>query len=125
MHSNLCDEDMWIIEGPYIRILPYRIFRADLIIFLDMPRRMCLWNVIRRAICNWGKVLPGGPPDYKQQIFSFGFAEFLIWIWNFNKRYRGMTLAMIDDERKEGKPVYIMQSFEELDKMLTATFYDK
>ncbi len=37
-HDKLCDTDTWIIEGSYVRTFFYRALKADLIIYLDVPR---------------------------------------------------------------------------------------
>jgi hypothetical protein len=40
----------WIIEGSYLSSSDSRLDAADTIIFLDMPRSLCLWYIILRHI---------------------------------------------------------------------------
>lgn len=117
LHNGLCDQDQWIIEGSYSRTLYYRVMSADLVIFLDMPRHVCMWNVIKRTISNWGKVIPGSPNGCKQQIFNYKFFEFWMWIWNFKKRSRENIMNVLH-EFKDVKPIHIVQSFEEIENLL-------
>ena len=43
-------KDRWIIDGNYNRTLDLRISYCDLIVYLDIPRRVCLWSVIKRRL---------------------------------------------------------------------------
>jgi adenylate kinase family enzyme len=45
---RLAAEDAWIIDGGYIGDLDTRLTRADTVVFLDLPRRVCLWRLVRR-----------------------------------------------------------------------------
>ena len=47
---GLVQEAKWIIEGTYFTTSDIRLKEADTIIFLDMPRFLCLWRVIRRRL---------------------------------------------------------------------------
>jgi adenylate kinase family enzyme len=46
--QRLVQEEAWIIEGTYFSTSDIRLKEADSIIFLDIPRFLCLWRVIRR-----------------------------------------------------------------------------
>lgn len=116
-HNQLCDKEAWIIEGLAIRLFQHRIEKADIVFFLDIPTRICLWRVIKRAVCNWGKVIPGNPEGCKQHIFTRKFLEFLQWIWSFNKQYRDQIMAMLDEVLGK-KQVYVVGTQEEIDAMV-------
>ena len=49
-HDLLLREDKWIIEGTYLDSSDERLKAADTIIFLDMPRLLCLWHAVKRRI---------------------------------------------------------------------------
>lgn len=113
IHTELCANPAWIMEGSYMRWLESRFAAADIIIFLDIPRRVCFWRVIKRMIINYGKDIPGNPQDCPQQLSW----EFLKWIWTFNSRYRTMLLHMLT-EQEQHKSIYILQTSEDLTKLL-------
>ena len=113
MHDELCDRNEWIIEGSYIRVLTPRLMQADVIIFLDMPRYVCMWRVLKRSFLNWGKVIPGNPEGCRQQIFTRKFLDFLQWTWNFNQRFRPVICKLLE-EFKDEKPVYVVRSAQDL-----------
>lgn len=117
-HKQLCNEPAWIMEGIYTRILPERIAHADVVIFLDMPRYLCMWRVLKRAVCNIGKQVPGDPEGCKQSVFSTKFLEFFTWVWNFNKRNRATVLAMLQSPEYKGKQIYILRSPQEMDEFI-------
>lgn len=113
-HDKLCLQDAWIMEGSYMKLLENRAAQADMIIFLDMPRYICLWRVIKRTIFNIGKTIPGNPEDCPQELFTIKFIYFLQWIWNFNNRYKQTTLDLLN-KWKNTKKVYIFTSQKEVD----------
>src|SRR3990167_3694141 len=104
IHNKLCDQKEWIIEGSYIKVLDYRVMQADVIIFLDLPRHQCLFNVFKRLILNPGKVMADSPENCPQR-FNL---EFIRWVWDFNKRYRQMILNILNNQ--SNKKIHIFRS---------------
>lgn len=118
-HTELCARDEWIIEGSYIKILKERVSAADVIVFLDIPRSVCLWRVLKRSIVHWGDVIPGNPEGCKQRILSLKFFDFLHWVWSFNGRYKQMITQVLDEASQQGKQVYILRTAHDCDTFLT------
>ena len=114
IHAQLCTNEQWIIEGANHKYLPDRIKHADVILFLDMPRRLCLWRAIKRAVANWGRVIPGAPQGCSQRVFSYGFFVFLRWIWSYNSKNRTRVMGLLDEARAHNKVVYILRSSQEV-----------
>lgn len=114
LQTELCEKDEWIIEGAYIGLVHERIFHADVIIFLDMPRYLCIWSVINRAIRHFGAVIPGSPQECKQQLFGMKFFQFLRWVWDFNKRYQQIITFLLE-EYSDSKQIYLLRSRQQLD----------
>lgn len=103
----------WIIDGNYNRTLPFRLEKADMVIYLDLPRGSCLWNVLWRAISHRGQNRPDMAPGCTEKVDW----EFLTWIWNFNCTHREKILELL---RTSGKPYIVLRSRKE-----TARFLDK
>ena len=116
-HTQLCQEQAWIMDGIYFRHLQERIQATDAIIFLDMSRHDCLWNVIKRAVLYHGKVQDADPVGCKQQIFSFKFLEFLRWIWNFYPKTKPLIVSQLE-QAKKSKIVLVITSQEEMNAFL-------
>lgn len=114
IHNKLCDLPEWIIEGVSTTTLEYRLQKADVVIFLDVSRYVCLYRVLRRAICNYGKVnfssAPGCPergPDWK----------FLKFIWNFDANQKVRALALFDIY-KNNKKIFVIKNKAELAELV-------
>ena len=117
IHHDLCLQQQWIIEGIYSRYMPERFEHADLIIFLDIPRYQCLWNVLWRAVQFHGKLIPGVPVGCEQNIWDYKFIEFLQWIWNFPYRSKPKIEMMLNDFIKN-KPVIVLRSRAEINGLI-------
>jgi len=117
IHHDLCLQDRWIIEGIYFRHLDERVKYADMIIFLDISRYQCIWNVCKRAVFNLGKVIPGNPEGCYQDVLSYRFLEFLSWIWNFDTKHR-KTIVDTFDRYKDCKNIVILHSQDEMNQFL-------
>lgn len=117
IHHDLCMQDAWIIEGIYFRHAYERFEHADVIIFLDMPRSSCLWNVIKRSIASQGKVIKSNPEGCEQNVFSWKFVELLQWIWNFNNKHRSAIIETLHEFNKT-KQIYIFKSFAEVNDFI-------
>ena len=77
---ELLERDTWIMEGNYSRTMELRFARADAILFLDFPRRTCLWRVIKRT---W---LDRRSPDQAPGCPNKLSPGFLRWIWTYPAR---------------------------------------
>ncbi len=82
LQRDLADEDAWIIDGGYIPDLDTRLSRADTVVFLDLPRRVCLWRLLKRHDRR--------RPDYPDGVHEgLGWAKLLvIWIWSYPSKKR-------------------------------------
>lgn len=116
IHYDLCEQDQWIIEGSYHSTLFPRIFHADVIIFLDLPRSVCFRRLFKRMIFNYGKVSPGNT-DQCTEHFNLDYLKFLKWVWNFKKRSRRMILYTLD-EFKSKKQIHILKSEKEVQQFI-------
>ncbi len=86
------EKDQWIIEGTYLGSSDDRLIAADTIIFLDMPRLLCLWRVIMRHKKYLGRSRPDLPDGCTDKISLFTFLKVLV----FPHRGRELLLSKID-----------------------------
>jgi adenylate kinase family enzyme len=114
LHKELCDKDAWIMDGVNLKLIPYRIEKADCVIFLDVSRFVCLYRIIKRTLLNYGSVRASSAPRCPEK-FNLRYVKFLAWVWNFNKKYKPTVLELFDCY-KDKKKVYIIQSNEDLEK---------
>jgi adenylate kinase family enzyme len=111
--ETLVSGPAWIMDGNYGGTLNIRLEACDAVVFLDIPRLVCLWRVVRRQLQHGGQhraELTEGCPERLTW-------EFLKWIWTYPARRRGAILRRLD-EVKAQKRVYVLRSSDEMDRFL-------
>lgn len=114
IHDALCLKDRWIIDGTQIRFMQKRLAEADIIIFLDRPRWLCLWRVTLR----WFKHRNQTRNDLHSECKDRLTRGFLRYIWFFHKLYRPKIMTAIN-ELKKTKPVYILKTEQEINQFIS------
>ncbi len=79
MVAELIAADEWIIDGNFDGSLDLRLSRADTVIFLDMPRYLCFYRVIKRRLTFRGT----NRPDMAEGCHEKLDLEFLWWLWRY------------------------------------------
>ncbi len=95
--------DRWIIDGDYRSTLELRFEAADTVVFLDIPRVVCLIGAIRRH----GKKR-SDLPEYLEEKFDKEFLDFLKLIWIYPRNDRPRILALHD--KYPDKPFVVLKS---------------
>lgn len=103
--------DSWIIDGNFNRTLPMRLDACDTVFYLDYPRSVCIRGVLSRIRKNRGITRPD-MSDGCPERFD---AEFLRFVWRFNrqnrKRYHELLAGC-------GKEVHIFRSRKDAERYL-------
>ena len=110
--EKLLAGDSWIMDGNFGGTREIRMQAADTIIFLDLPRRVCLYRVLKRTIKYYGR----SRPDMSEGCNERLDLEFILWVWNYKHRSRKRLLAEL--ERLEGKSVIILQNQKQVSDLL-------
>jgi len=111
--AKLIDRESWIIDGNYGGSLKLRLQKCDTIVFLDMPRLLCLWRIVKRRFLYRN----GGRPDIVEGCPEKLDFEFVSWVWNFSQRSRPKVVRLIA-EHAEGKRVVWLRSQAEVESFL-------
>ena len=112
--TDLINRESWIIDGNYGGTLERRIQRCDTIIFLDLPRFLCMWRIVKRNL----QYRRGGRPDMAEGCPEKLDLEFVSWVWNYSRRSRPKIVALI--RRHAGdKRVIWLRSKAEVKKFLS------
>ena len=110
--AGLIKNDSWIMDGNFGGTREMRMRAADTIIFLDVPRRVCLYRVIKRAIKYRGRNRPDMAKGCNEKL-DF---EFLGWVWNYPGRARKRIHE--DVIKFSGKSFVTLRSSAEIDLFL-------
>ncbi len=91
--TELASQPKWIMDGNYSGTLPIRLDHAEKVIFLDLPRTLCLLRVIKRTINSFGKTRQDMAADCKEQ-FDW---EFIKYIWNFPRNNKPRLVNALNE----------------------------
>lgn len=89
LNARLADavaQDQWLIEGNYGSTLAPRLERADTVIYLDFPIRLCLWRLARRILTHRGRSRPDMPEGCPERFDAAFF--WYVATWNTGPRPR-------------------------------------
>jgi adenylate kinase family enzyme len=103
--SHLIGKDTWIMDGNYGGTMEMRMERADTIIWLDLPRYICLYRIIKRVFVHRN----GGRPDMAEGCDERFDWKFIKYVWNFKKNKNPLLRERIDSLR-DGKKVFVLKS---------------
>lgn len=103
--ARLVQQESWVMDGNYSGTMDLRLATADTVIFLDLPRWLCLWRVIKRRWQYAGKTRPDMAAGCPEQLNW----EFLQWIWSYPTRRRASILAKLD-QLAPHQQVFILRS---------------
>ncbi len=84
--------ERWIIDGNYGSLLPMRLERADTVIWLDYPTRLCLWRVLKR----WWQYRGKSRPDMTDGCPERLDPEFLLYVLAFRSNWRARNAQALD-----------------------------
>jgi adenylate kinase family enzyme len=105
---QLVAKDQWIIDGNYNGTIDIRLQAADCIIFMDIPRSICLYRVIRRMFRYRSAPRPDMATGCEER-FDFSFLK---WVWNYPHDKKPDVMKKL--ERLQGKKeIIILKSSKE------------
>ncbi|MBT3789935.1 MAG: hypothetical protein HN725_09080 [Alphaproteobacteria bacterium] len=89
--DELITEPIWIMDGNYHSTLIARLERADTVVFLDMPRMLCIWRVIVRTLRLQGRNRADVAPECPERFDWM----FLKYVWNFRNAHRPQLMETL------------------------------
>jgi len=101
------------MDGNYSATLDERWPYADTIIFVDQPRLLCLWRVVKRRIMYHGRSRPDLAPDCPEKLDRVAF-EF---VWTYPKARRPKVLKRLA-EAKTTKLVFHLRGDAAIEQFL-------
>ncbi len=111
LQAEILARPKWIIDGNYNPSMEPRLQAADTIIFLDLPRWLCLTRVIKRYLMYKGHTRPDMAEGCNEKLDW----EFVEWIVDFPARGRVDVLQRL--ERFKGKKeVYVLRGQRQIEK---------
>ena len=107
-------QDAWVMDGNYGGTLDRRLAACDTVVFLDLPRWLCLWRVLRRALRYRGRTRPDMAPGCPERLTW----EFVRWIWEYPRTRRPQILARLTQLAPHQRAV-VLRSTREIERFLS------
>ncbi len=107
---DIAVRDSWIIDSGVLN-MDLRLSRADTVVFLDPPRRVCMWRLVKRH----NRCRPDYPEDVREGL---GWLWLLLRsIWKYPTTRRPATLSAIGAHAR-GATVFHLHSRREVRSFL-------
>ena len=103
----------WVVEGDHIRTQPLRFAASDTIIFLDFPRRVCLWRTAKRFALNCGRSRLGMAEGCPERLNW----TLLRWVWRYPPDNRVQVVDNIE-RCASGRKVIVLRNSKEVRRFL-------
>lgn len=88
----LASAERWVMDGNYGGTLELRLPRADTVIWLDLPTRLCLWRIGWRALRHRGKVRPDMAQGCPEQLRP----DFVLHVLRFRGNSRARIVSRLE-----------------------------
>ena len=102
--------DSWIMDGSFSGTLAMRLEACDAVIFLDLPRVVCVYRVLKR-LALYRK---GSRPDMAEGCDEKFDWQFLKWVWNYPTRSKPKVEALLNSFKNE-KTIIRLKSKKEIE----------
>lgn len=112
--AEMLGGERWIMDGNFGGTRKIRMWAADTIIFLDLPRCVCLYRILKRTVKYYGRSRPD-MTDGCNERFDI---KFLGWVWSYKNRSRKRLLAELDSIGD--KRVIILKNQRQVSEFLSA-----
>ena len=115
--AELVQRPAWIMDGNYSGTFDIRLKACDAVVFLDLPRLLCLRRVLKRSLIYRNLSRPDMAAGCQEKL-DLEFIKFLLWIWNYPKRTKPKIIAWIS-ENSGSKKVVRLRSPAEVERYLS------
>jgi len=112
--------DAWVTEWQYTAVRPLLAARADLLVWLDLPRAVVLSRLVRRTVGRRlrGEVLWNGNREPPLRTVPTDPEHVVRWAWSSHARTGPRVLALV--EQRPELAVVRLRSPREVDRWLRA-----
>ena len=111
--EELCRRDSWVMDGNFSGTLETRLAACDTVVFLDLPRAVCVWRALKRVVMYRNTPRP----DMAEGCHETFEPKFLLWVWNYPARTRPKVLRLLE-QHAEGRKIVRLRSSAEAEQFL-------
>jgi adenylate kinase family enzyme len=118
--ENLLKKDSWIMDGNFGGTMEMRIAASDTVVFLDLPRTICVRQAFKRFLSYKGTNRPDMTEGCKEK-FDY---EFFKWLWNFPAQAKPEIEALLK-QSEDTKEIIRLTSKKEIENFFVNRFPNK
>lgn len=107
------EADRWIMDGTNPSTFDVRVPRSDIVIWVRMPRLLCIWGVVTRWLKYLGRTRPEMAPGCIEKVDW----EFLEFIWTFEDKFSPRIVAGLAQHGPD-VPVLQLKSRRQMQRLL-------
>ncbi|WFR96728.1 AAA family ATPase [Rhizobium tumorigenes] len=111
--AEKAQEERWVFDGTGPSTFDIRLPRTDLVIWVRMPRLLCIWGVTQRWLRWIGRTRPEMAPGCPEKIDW----EFLRYVWTFDDRFAPQVVASLVKNGPD-VPVFQLNSRRQMRRLL-------
>ena len=101
--TELTNEKSWVMDGNFGGTLAVRMQRCDTIVFLDLPRSVCLWRIGKRRLLYHNRSRPDMAEGCPEKLDW----EFVKWVWNYSQRSRPKVVKLLREHSETKRIVWL------------------
>ena len=109
--KKIIKSDKWILDGNFGGTMEMRVEACDTVIFLEMPRTVCVYRILKRVAKYRNKTRPDMAKGCNEK-FDF---KFFGWIWNFKQITKPRIEKLLKKFQHE-KTIVRLKSKREIEK---------
>ncbi len=102
--ADLAAADAWVMDGEYASTFDLRLARADVVVWLDLPRRIYFPRTIWRLVHYYGRER-GDVGAGCRERFDLGFLR--DWVWTYPTRGRPRDAQVIASLPRQNKGIVL------------------
>lgn len=103
LQRGLCQNDLWIMDGNYGGTMEIRLAACDTVIFMDLPRMLCIY----RALARTWKYRNRTRPDVAEGCPERVSWEFICYIWSYPRTRRPKILERLKEFETQKRVVVL------------------
>ncbi|WP_457583012.1 AAA family ATPase [Ensifer canadensis] len=105
--------DRWVMDGTSPSTFDIRVPRSDIVIWVRMPRLLCVWGVVTR----WLKYIGRTRPEMARGCVEKVDWDFLEFIWTFEDKFSPRIVAGLAEHGPD-VPVLQLKSRRQMQRLL-------
>jgi adenylate kinase family enzyme len=101
--EELLTRDSWVMDGNYSGTMQRRIEACDTVVFLDLPRLVCVWRALKRMVVYYNRRRPDMAEGCRERFDL----KFLRWIWDYPERTRPKVVELLTSAAPDKRIVWL------------------